>query len=390
MIAQERKGLEPLSMIQYENTRNDLSAKYLIINTLDSLTAAGQVTQALDATISDLDSVKIGTFPADELFDFRAQRPIVNYRDGKLESLVQPELRLSLVTDIEGENFLYLSGQEPDYRWESVSRALLDVINRFKIADVISFSAMPATIPHTRPADMLLRSTQLRENVKYVPGKAVHPGSLSDYFEFYAGKHGVSVTNVRVRVPFYLVQIGEPFLSGALAAVRMTADLGGPKLPVGDLEQFAERALVTYGELIEQNPDLNDLITMLEREYDANPSEQAFATSDTELMQVPSMEEIGRAAEKFLAVHAQSQLADVIEEQPSQQQISSEQSKRSFAGKLFGFDFGVRASRQSQQEQAAKDDSGSREIESEGRQDSASGTAAGENPRNKRRGKHHW
>lgn len=323
-------------MIQYENTRNDLSARYLIINPLDPLTSAGNVTQALDATISDLDSVKIAAFPADELFDFRAQRPIIEYQDGKLVHLIKPELRLSMVTDIEGENFLYLSGQEPDYRWESVTLDLLDVVQRFRVSEVITFAAMPAAIPHTRPADMLMRSTQQKDNVKYVQGKAVHPGSLTDFFEYYAEKLGISVVNIRVRVPFYLAQLGEPFLAGALAVLRMTANLGGPKLPLGDLERYEDRANVLYQELLANNPDLAELIASMEREYDINPSEQAFAKSDQELLQVPSVEEIGLAAEKFLAVHGNNLRDDVFE--PDLNSAQSKQKKRR-AGKFFGLDF---------------------------------------------------
>ncbi|XCB30344.1 hypothetical protein RQN30_02645 [Arcanobacterium hippocoleae] len=57
-------------MIQYENTRDNLSAKYLLVNPLDMLTSAGNVTQAIDAAIVDLDSVRIASFPADELLIF--------------------------------------------------------------------------------------------------------------------------------------------------------------------------------------------------------------------------------------------------------------------------------------------------------------------------------
>ena len=341
-------------MIQYENTREDLTVKYLIINPLDSLTSAGNVTQALDATIADFDSVKIASFPSDELFDFRAQRPIVTYQDGKLAALIQPELKLSLVTDIEGEYFLYLSGQEPDYRWESVTADLLAVIHRFKVQEVITFSAMPAAVPHTRQADMLVRSTQLKDGVKYVQGRAVHPGAMTDFFEYYAQKNDVSVTNIRVRVPFYLAQLGEPFIAGALAAVRMTANLGGPKLSLGDLEQYEDRANIAYQELLANNPELAAIVAAMEREYDVNPDERVFATSDEEFLQVPSMEEIGRAAEKFLAAHGSGSLAEVIEPEVANDQ---EKNKKRNSGKLFGFDFSLRSiKRNAENNDSEKDD----------------------------------
>ncbi|XCB30343.1 PAC2 family protein [Arcanobacterium hippocoleae] len=270
----------------------------------------------------------------------------MTYQDGVIESLVQPELRLSLVTDIVGENFLYLSGQEPDYRWETITADLLDVVQRFHVDEVITFSAMPAAIPHTRQADMLMRSTKLKDGVKYVHGRAVHPGALTDLFEYYAAKQEVSVTNIRVRVPFYLAQLGEPFLAGALAAIRMTANLGGPRLPLGDLEQHEDRVNSAYRELLEKSPDLAELITALENEYDVNPSEQAFATTTDELLQVPSVDEIGLAAEKFLAAHGGNSLAGVIE--PAGDDAHSKQ-KRWRGGKLFGRDFPLLGAKRSEE-----------------------------------------
>ena len=166
---------------------------------------------------------------------------------------------------------------------------------------VFSFAAMAAAVPHTRPADMLLRSTKFHPGVKYVQGQAEHYAALSDYFEFAAAKDDLSVTNLRVRVPFYIAQSGTPFISGALALAKMTADLGGPSLPLGDLEQFEDRQEQAFAQLMDSGGDIAQLVAKLEEEYDANPEEMRFASTSEDGIRVPTFEEIGIAAERFLA-----------------------------------------------------------------------------------------
>lgn len=132
-------------------------------------------------------------------------------------------------------------------------------------------------------------------------GQAEHYAALSDYFEFAAAKDDLSVTNLRVRVPFYIAQSGTPFISGALALAKMTADLGGPSLPLGDLEQFEDRQEQAFAQLMDSGGDIAQLVAKLEEEYDANPEEMRFASTSEDGIRVPTFEEIGIAAERFLA-----------------------------------------------------------------------------------------
>ncbi len=288
-------------LFRYEPIKSGIEIDSLLINLLDPLVDAGHVMQALDAAISDLDSAEIASFDSDEIFDYRAQRPIVTYRDGKIADFVTAALNLKLVTDIRGVNFLYLCGQEPDYRWAEICRDLIRIVKDFRVKKVFSFAAMAAAVPHTRPADMLLRSTKFHPGVKYVQGQAEHYAALSDYFEFAAAKDDLSVTNLRVRVPFYIAQSGTPFISGALALAKMTADLGGPSLPLGDLEQFEDRQEQAFAQLMDSGGDIAQLVAKLEEEYDANPEEMRFASTSEDGIRVPTFEEIGIAAERFLA-----------------------------------------------------------------------------------------
>lgn len=272
----------------------------MVINLVDPVVDAGDVAEVVHATVDSLESVPIATFDHDVMYDFRAQRPIVAYADGKLVDMIQPMMHIDLITDMHGEKFLYVCGQEPDFRWNAITSDLLEIIERYGVAEVFSFAGMPAGVPHTRPADMVIRST-IRTDIQTVHGTAEHFAQLQDFFEYEAGKHGVSVTNIRVRVPFYMAKGPFQFVSGALAIVKMMASLGGPTLPLGDLEQLEDQQIQSFRIVVEPDSDFAQLLTHLEEEYDKLPSNAGVVRPVDSVPQVPSAEEISRAAEQFLA-----------------------------------------------------------------------------------------
>ncbi len=301
-----------------------LQVRTLVINLVDPLIDAGDTAQAINATIQNLDDEPIGRFDSDAIFDYRAQRPIVSYADGRIVGLTMPEVRLALVTDVQGENFLYLTGQEPDFRWREVAETIIDIIQKFGVQTVYSFAAMPAPVPHTRPVDMLIRSTETAGEHPVVEGFAEHYAELSDVFEHLAGQAGIEVINIRVRVPFYLVRGDSPFFAGALAAIKMLAARGGPTFPLGDLEQLEDNQQKAIAELRVDGTDFAELVKKLEQDYDE--SELGFVTNEETVPVIPSSEEIGDAVEQFLASHDSSPLDRV--QKPKQEPHYSDDLRR--------------------------------------------------------------
>lgn len=299
-------------LISFAQTRADLTVSHLVLNPIDPLIDAGHVAQAVDAAIADLDAVNIALFSADQLYDYRAQRPIVTYSDGKIADFVAPELYLNLVTDMSGQSFLYLGGQEPDFNWEKVAKSIISIVERFQVRQVYSLAAMPGTAPHTRPADMLLRSTAPDSSTKFIKGQVQHYGALPDLFEFYAEKNDIPVMNIRVRVPFYIAKGAQPFISGALAAIKMIANLGGPRLPLGDLEQLEDQQVEGLNQILAENPELQTLLDHLEEDYDSAAGDESFVKTEEESPAIPSAEEIGQAAERFLAAQTDNPLQEIF------------------------------------------------------------------------------
>ena len=91
---------------------------------------------------------------ADSLYDYRSRRPTLRIDDGHLTSLEWPQLSV-VHRRFESRDALILSGPEPDYRWQELSRELVMLAQDLGASEWITLGAIPAAVPHTRPVPVL-------------------------------------------------------------------------------------------------------------------------------------------------------------------------------------------------------------------------------------------
>ena len=270
----------------------------LVLNLVDPAVDAGAVGQLISLSLSPLDGGAAALFNSDPLIDYRSQRPLMNYKDGRLVDMRRSGIVLSHASDVEGQPFLHLHGAEPDFQWDALLADMIDIIEKFGVKSTFSFTAVPSATPHTRPADMVVRTADKREDQVFEADFWFTAG-FADYVEFHTAKLGISPTNVAVRVPVYLA--GDRYFTGAAGALGLTSSLSGLYFPLGDLEQAAAEEVEAYSSAIEGNEELAQFIDKLEKDYDANGSVRGYVTAPKPEMRVPTVDEIGRAAEQFLA-----------------------------------------------------------------------------------------
>mgnify|MGYP000845838720 FL=1 len=271
----------------------------LVLNLVDPAVDAGAVSQLISLSLSTLDGGAAALFNSDPLIDYRSQRPLMNYKDGRLVDVRRSGIVLSHASDVEGQPFLHLHGAEPDFQWDALLTDMIDVIEKFGVKSTFSFTAIPSATPHTRPADMVVRAAGHREGHPVFEADFWFAASFADYLEYHTAKLGISHTNVAVRVPVYLA--GDRYFTGAAGALGLTSSLSGLYFPLGDLEQAAAEEVEAYASVIEANEDLAQFIDKLEKDYDANGAVQGYITAPKPEMRVPTADEIGKAAEQFLA-----------------------------------------------------------------------------------------
>ena len=99
-------------------------------------------------------------FDHDQLFDYRARRPTMIFAKDHWESYEAPVLAIHLLKDLDGQDFLMLSGPEPDVQWERFVGAVREVVERFAVPLVVGVHGIPMGVPHTRPLGLTAHGTR--------------------------------------------------------------------------------------------------------------------------------------------------------------------------------------------------------------------------------------
>jgi proteasome assembly chaperone (PAC2) family protein len=195
-------------------------------------TAAAQVGEGGDL---------VATFEGDLLFDYRARRPTLEIRDGRMASLTWRELTIRR-RRIGERDLLVLTGVEPDFRWREFCDAVLDIASQLGVAQWISLGAIPAAVPHTRAVPIMGTESEaglLRGNVRPGPeGLLRVPAAALSVLEMMMARAGTTAVGYFAQVPHY---VSGPYPVAALALLRALEHHVGISIPAGMLEDEARQ-----------------------------------------------------------------------------------------------------------------------------------------------------
>lgn len=286
-------------MASFASFADDVAEKVdtLVVSLIDPGSDPGRLARLIDMSLAPLDEKPVVRFNVDPLIDYRSSRPMLNFSKGHLVGMEREDMMISLARDMSGKPFLRMHGIEPDFHWDRLISDMFDIVEHFSISSVYSFTAVGAPIPHTRPADMIVRTTGDTHHPT-LDAEFWFPASFASYFEFHAGKIGLEMTNVAVRVPIYLAAHHYP--AGAASALSMVSSMSGLSLPLGDLTRDGEEQNANLAQMMDNNNDLANIIASFENEYDSGYLVEGFVRAPQTELSVPTIDEIGKAAELFL------------------------------------------------------------------------------------------
>lgn len=265
----------------------------------DAGAAVSQINDYLRTTLSTND---LGVFDNDLLLDYRARRPLFQFDQTHLTSYEPPRLGLSLLRDEMGEPFLFLSGYEPDLRWEAVTRAIVDLVAHYEVSSTTWVHSIPMPVPHTRTLGVTVsgnRSEVIDRHSVWRPTTSV-PGTLMHLVEYSLAKNNHPVTGFVVLVPHYLADTEFPM--AAVTALESITAATGLIFPTDSLRELGRGFLVGIAEQVEGNEELQRLVGMLEKRHDSymesNPLQSPLTDAAGE---VPSADDIARELQEFLS-----------------------------------------------------------------------------------------
>ena len=128
------------------------------------------------------------------------------------------------------------------------------------------------------------------------------PASVSNLLEYRLAQHGHETVGFTVHVPHYLAQTDYPPAAEALLAqVSRTASLD---LPLNALTTSGAEVHDKINEQVESSAEVAQVVSALERQYDAFVSAQENRSLLARDEDLPSGDELGAEFERFLAQQA--------------------------------------------------------------------------------------
>lgn len=265
----------------------------ILVHLFEGYVDAGQVGRTLaEHILNTCESRILVEFDHDQLHDYRSRRPVMVFDTDQWKSVETFSLAMHQVTAPTGEQFVLLTGPEPDTQWERATAAITGLAERLDVRLAVTSHGIPTGVPHTRPSmitEYATNSVLIRSANPVWVGRIEVPGSFASFLELHLGKSGLDALGLAVNVPHYLSQA--PFFQASVAALHRLNDATGLNLPVGDLADKAETNLREIGSEVASSGEVQEVVEQLERQYDQVKKERS----------VPSADEIGAELERFLA-----------------------------------------------------------------------------------------
>lgn len=296
---------DPRDLFDLDVDRPDLSGAVLL-ETLDGFIDAGSAVRLLRTHLltgpAATPAQVVARFDVDQLFDYRARRPLMQFDADHWSEYDEPELVLRLLHDEDGVPYLVLTGPEPDILWERFIAAVGLLVEELGIRLVVGLDAFPMSVPHTRPTPVILHGSRRELFSDFTPwlGRIGVPASAGHLLEYRLGRLGHDTLGIGAPVPPYIAQ-GE-FPAAALALLHEVSARTGLRLPVGALEEAAIANRAAIDREAAASEEIQTLIAALEEQYDTQlaPSDRS-ALGDGSL---PTADELGAELERFLADRA--------------------------------------------------------------------------------------
>lgn len=283
----------------------------VLVHALEGFSDAGHAIRLAATHLkAALDTELVASFAIDDLLDYRSRRPLMTFKTDRFTNYQEPELSLYALRDSAGTPFLLLAGMEPDLKWERFVTAVRLLAERLGVRQTIGLGTIPMAVPHTRPVTLTAHSNNRELIADHTPwvAEVQVPGSASNLLEYRLAQHGHEVVGFTVHVPHYLAQTDYP--EAAQALLEQVAKTGSLQLPLAELSEAATEIRTKIDEQVEGSVEVAQVVTALERQYDAFIAAQQNRSLLAREEDLPSGDEIGAEFERFLAQQARKERND--------------------------------------------------------------------------------
>jgi proteasome assembly chaperone (PAC2) family protein len=211
---------------------------------------------------------EFATIDPEVFFDFSSTRPRVQFDDDLQREIVWPETTFSACTTPDGTPLVTVVGSEPQLRWRTFAEQIVSVARRYDARLVLTFGALLAEVPHTRPVSVFgtADDAELVDQLGLLPSRYEGPTGMTGVLQAWCRKAGLSSASLWAAVPTYVPSAPSP--KAALALVERAGQLLGIPVETTELEIASASYERQVSELVSDDAETTEYVEQLERRFD--------------------------------------------------------------------------------------------------------------------------
>ncbi|NKX49479.1 PAC2 family protein [Arthrobacter deserti] len=297
--------LDPLSLVSTTPQlidADELPGLDMVVGFTGVAEAGHVVSQIRTELLDQLEHVRVARFDADQLVDYRGNRPRIAFVGDHFGDYQAPSIELYRLRDGLGRPFLLLTGVEPDYQWERFTRAVLRLVEQLDVRLVAWTQSLPLPVPHTRPIGVTAHGNRqdLIEGITSWKPTAELQAAVAPLLELRLMEAGRGVVGYSIHVPHYLADSVYP--QAAVAALEYLGAATSLVLPTDRLREAGRVIVAQIAEQVRDSAEVARIVGKLEQRYDeyaGTQSRRSLLTKEND--ELPDADEIGAAVESYLA-----------------------------------------------------------------------------------------
>lgn len=206
---------------------------------------------------------------AEEFYDFTATRPRVHLDEGGSREIQWPANTFT-VGSAGNVDTVVLLGNEPQLRWRTFCRQIVEVAEALDARLVLTLGALLAEVPHTRPTSVVGTAVDqaLIDRLDLAPSTYEGPTGIVGVLQDACAKAGLASASLWAAVPAYVP--GAPSPKAALALVERTAEVLGVAAVATDLDIAAAAYERQVSEVVVDDDEMTEYVQRLEERFDSD------------------------------------------------------------------------------------------------------------------------
>jgi proteasome assembly chaperone (PAC2) family protein len=229
--------------------------------------AGDAATGAADWLIRQQDPLRVASIDSDEHIDYQSRRPRLELVDGVVRAVHWP------ANDVFAVNFaqrdlVVLRGVEPNLRWKSFCRAVVDVATEIRCELVVTLGALLGDVPHTRSVRVTGSATdpELVEGLELQRSQYEGPTGIVGVLHDSCRERGLRSASLWAPVPHYVPTPPNPPATRAL--LERLGRLADLDFDLHSLDQLVDLWRVQVDHALRENDEVSSYVRQLESRVD--------------------------------------------------------------------------------------------------------------------------